>query len=151
LDFEEVLNVIRRATIEGVIDWQIDSYEGVILMVPNIGRLFLFKAELYGFDVFIYPYWKSLGHNGGSLLVFALEVAARDDGNMISSDPVADCEIEPRDFDLLFLYLVILWDYTCRSNLSQFRRMYDAETQKGNSTDFIPKGWNIHDILDCCA
>jgi len=159
MDYVDVLGIIRKATINGVIEWGLDfPRDRQPLIIPGIEfHFFHFKATAGEFDLYFSPFWEHYGDYHyddpitGSLLVFELEVVDRHGDNIITSDPRSKCNIEPVRLDLLDLYLVVLWNYLRYNGLKFFEVMYDYRTRRGEVIEFIPIGWDIKELVYRCA
>ncbi len=154
-NYTEFLGTVCRATLDGLIEWDIDMHSKSRPLVSEIGTLEHFKAEVEGVCLYLYVYWKldsRYSHDfNDAFLVFYLEVVAKDSENMMSSDPYCRCEQEPTQFDLLYLYLVVLRNYLKHKKPKIFKRMYRKQKVGESLQSVTPANWDIRDLTDYCA
>ncbi len=159
MNYDDTLEIIRKATAAGVIKWNLDFPRGrQPIIVPGIEtHFFHFKATIGEFDLYFSPQWEHGGRYSydepgvGSLLVFELEVVDRHGENVISSDPYSRFAIEPERFDLLYLYLVTVWNCLRHTRINLFEEMYGPDARNANTFDFVPIDWDIAELVGFCA
>jgi len=151
MDFIELLEIVREATKEGLIYWNIDGYnKRTVPTVTGLGKLSPFTALIEGKHyVHIYAHWTrmfDLSAPQMPKLVFKFEVvdARSQEGAGLSSRAEEDFFEEPKQFEVMFLYLVALWGYTRQHQPSVLEVLYGTS---GVPFNFIPKDWETVDLL----